>query len=44
MPLDRFIDTHGLHDVVKPHYGIDQADGAALDAIMASDFDGPLTS
>lgn len=29
-----FIDTHGLHDVVRPHFGVDQADRERLEQIL----------
>lgn len=35
-PLDRFIERQGLGGVVLPHYGVDQADAARLDEIMAN--------
>jgi predicted O-methyltransferase YrrM len=40
--LERFIDDRHLRDTVKPYYGVDQADTAALDRIMAAEFDGPI--
>jgi predicted O-methyltransferase YrrM len=36
--LDEYIASHGLQDVVKTCYGIDQADQSALDEIMDSEF------
>jgi hypothetical protein len=35
--LDEFISSHGLHDELHPHYGVDQADTAQLQAILAKD-------
>jgi predicted O-methyltransferase YrrM len=35
--LRAFIDERGLQDVVRPHYGVDQADRERLDAIIRSD-------
>jgi predicted O-methyltransferase YrrM len=40
-PLEPFIDRHHLRDTVSAHYGVDQADTAALDALVKL-FDGPL--
>ena len=38
-----YIDQHGAGDVVRPHYGVDQADRGALRAIVEEEFgDGPL--
>lgn len=36
--LDEFIERRGLGDVVRPHYGVDQADTATLDRIVAAEF------
>jgi predicted O-methyltransferase YrrM len=36
--LDDFSDAHGLADVVHPHYGIDQADRARVETIVAEEF------
>lgn len=41
-PLERFIDDHGLAGTVVPYFGVDQADAAALDRIMAAEFDAPI--
>jgi predicted O-methyltransferase YrrM len=41
-PLERFIEERGLRGVVVPHYGVDQGDVGALEAIMDQEFDGPL--
>jgi predicted O-methyltransferase YrrM len=41
--LDEFRDRHGLADVVRPYYGVDQADRARLRAIVEAEFgDAPL--
>ena len=38
-----YIDQHGAGDVVRPHYGVDQADRATLRAIVEEEFgDEPL--
>jgi predicted O-methyltransferase YrrM len=36
--LDAFTDAHGLSDVVHPYYGVDQADRARVEAIVAQEF------
>jgi len=36
--LDRFIEVRGLGDVVRPYYGVDQADGDRLREIMTTEF------
>ncbi len=36
--LDRFVEDHGLRDVVRLHYGTDQTDVAALERILDEDF------
>jgi predicted O-methyltransferase YrrM len=36
--LDRFIESRGLGDVVRPYYGVDQADGARLRMIIDTEF------
>jgi predicted O-methyltransferase YrrM len=38
--LGRFVDMHALHDRVRPHYGVDQADGPRLGDIVAREFSG----
>ena len=38
--LDRFVETHGVHDSVHAHYGVDQADRAAVAAIVHREFAG----
>jgi predicted O-methyltransferase YrrM len=38
--LERFVASHALHGRVRPHYGIDQADGRRLGDIVASEFSG----
>jgi predicted O-methyltransferase YrrM len=41
--LESYISSHDLESIVKPYYGVDQADTAALDRILASEFgDEPL--
>jgi predicted O-methyltransferase YrrM len=41
--LAAFIDERQLHEVVRPHYGVDQADRKRLEAIIRSDIgDEPL--
>ena len=41
--LDEFISSHGLHDELHPHYGVDQADTGQLQTILAKDLgDDPL--
>jgi len=41
--LESYISSHDLESVVKPYYGVDQADTVALDRIVASEFgDEPL--
>jgi predicted O-methyltransferase YrrM len=39
-PLDAFIASHGLGDVVSAYYGVDQADASRLAEIVAHEFDG----
>jgi hypothetical protein len=42
-PLEAYIDGHGLRDVIRLYYGIDQADRARIAAIVAAEFgDAPL--
>lgn len=36
--LDGFIDTHGLHQTVHPYFGVNQADSARLEQIVADEF------
>jgi predicted O-methyltransferase YrrM len=38
--LERFVVSHSLRDRVRPHYGVDQADGQRLGNIMAAEFSG----
>jgi predicted O-methyltransferase YrrM len=38
--LSRFIERRGLHDVVRPRYGIDQGDRATLAAVVDEELDG----
>jgi predicted O-methyltransferase YrrM len=38
--LERFVASHRLHDRVRSHYGIDQADCRRLGDIVASEFSG----
>jgi predicted O-methyltransferase YrrM len=38
--LGRFVDVHVMHDRVRPYYGVDQANGARLGAIVAREFSG----
>lgn len=38
--LDEFLAARGLQDRVRPHYGIDQADRATLQALVAAEFGG----
>lgn len=41
--LERFVDEHGLRDVVRPHFGVDQADRSRLRQIMDEELgDAPL--
>lgn len=37
-PLQAFIDDHDLGDVVRPHYGIDQADTPTITTILEREF------
>src|SRR5690606_566526 len=39
-PLDQFVADRGLEDVVRLHWGVDQADGERLRGIIARDLDG----
>jgi predicted O-methyltransferase YrrM len=36
--LDQFIESRGLGEVVRPYYGVDQADGDRVREIMATEF------
>jgi predicted O-methyltransferase YrrM len=38
--LERFVDSNALHDRVRLHYGIDQADSPRLSGIVAGEFAG----
>lgn len=38
--LSTYIETHGLESVVRPHYGINQADRAAVGSVMAAELAG----
>ncbi|HYM86888.1 MAG TPA: class I SAM-dependent methyltransferase [Pseudoxanthomonas sp.] len=38
--LATYIETHGLESVVRPHYGINQADRAAVGSVMAAELAG----
>jgi Methyltransferase domain len=38
--LDRFIESRGLGDVVRPYYGVDQADRERLHGIVTTEFHG----
>jgi SAM-dependent methyltransferase len=38
--LDRFTESRGLGDVLRPYYGVDQADRERLRAIVAAEFHG----
>jgi cephalosporin hydroxylase len=38
--LDRFIESRGLSDVVRPYYGVDQSDRERLHGIVATEFHG----
>jgi predicted O-methyltransferase YrrM len=38
--LERFVDSHALHDRVRPRYGVDQADGPRLGDIVAGELSG----
>jgi predicted O-methyltransferase YrrM len=40
--LDAFIRHHQLADVVRPFYGVDQADRHELARLVGSEFDGPI--
>ena len=40
--LDGFIADHGLHESVRPFWGVDQADRERLAQIVAEEFRGPL--
>jgi predicted O-methyltransferase YrrM len=42
LPLEEWIEQHGLSDRVKTFYGVDQADAALLRSICETEFDGPL--
>ncbi|MSO86850.1 MAG: class I SAM-dependent methyltransferase [Acidimicrobiia bacterium] len=39
-PLDKFIRTHSLEEVIVPIYGVNQSDVVALDTIVQREFDG----
>jgi len=41
-PLEAFLDERDLRGSVVAYYGVDQADAAALDRIMESEFTGPV--
>jgi SAM-dependent methyltransferase len=38
--LDRFVESRGLRDVVRPYYGVDQRDGDRLREIITAEFRG----
>ena len=40
LALDAFIERRNLAEVVRPYYGVDQADTARLTEILADEFDG----
>jgi predicted O-methyltransferase YrrM len=41
-PLERFIEAQDLRSTISTHYGVDQADLARLDEIIADEFDAPI--
>ena len=38
--LDGYVEKHGLHDVLRPYYGVDQADRKRLASIVDEEFSG----
>jgi predicted O-methyltransferase YrrM len=38
--LDDYVEKHGLHDVLRPYYGVDQADRKRLASIVDEEFSG----
>ncbi len=40
--LARFMEDRGLDDVVRLHFGVDQADAGRLRELVSTEFDGPL--
>ena len=38
--LDDYVEKHGLHDVLRPHHGVDQADRKRLASIVDEEFSG----